>query len=153
MVVSERHAGRRVMCPRCDRPVRVPLHSQPEDEAALGGVVENVEEEPLPLPRSTHLGLAALTLATVSVLILCIPVVGYLSFILNGLGLLLGLIGLVTYNAPDNDPRDRGRSRQSRTFLGLDLYARGFPWVGILACLLAIGLAVIPLVREWYFVQ
>ena len=152
MLVSEKHAGRRVMCPRCDRPVRVPLHFNPEDEDTLGAL-EQVEEEPLPLPRSTHLGIAALTLATVSVLVLCVPIVGYVAFALSGLGLLLGLAGLVTYNPPEEDPRDRRRSRRSRDFLGLDLYARSFPWLGIVACLLAIGLAIIPFFLDWYSVK
>jgi hypothetical protein len=138
------------MCPRCDRPVRVPLHFDPEDESALGAV-DFVEEEPLPLPRSTHFGVASLALAAVSVIVLCIPVIGYYgSLALSGLGLLVGLIGLVTYKAPDEDPRDRRRSRPHQELLGVDLYARGFPWLGILACLVGIALTVLPFVREWH---
>jgi hypothetical protein len=153
MVVAEKHAGRRIMCPRCSRPVRVPLHFRGDEDDELLGAPEQVEEEPIPLPHSTHFGIAALTLATVSVLVLCIPVVGYLSIALSALGLLLGLIGLVTYSPPERDPPGRGRSRPQRDFLGIDLYARGFPWLGIVASLLAIGLAVAPFILEWYSLQ
>jgi hypothetical protein len=153
MVVSEKHAGRRIICPRCSRPVRVPLHFRGDVDDDMLGAPEQVEEEPIPLPHSTHFGIASLTLATVSVLVLCIPVVGHLSFALSGLGLLLGLIGLVTYSPPERSAPGRHSSRPQRDFLGMDLYARNFPWLGIVACLLAIGLAAAPFFWERYWVK
>jgi hypothetical protein len=105
-----------------------------------------VEESPSPspaaepLPRPARLGVAALALGLVSVLVLCLPVVGYVSPFLSGLGLLLGLAGLFGALTPSSSPAS-GADPVRR----FGTRAWDYPLAGVAACLLALGLALLPL--------
>jgi hypothetical protein len=81
-------AGRRVCCPECEEPVRVPVGQDPAEPAP----------PPVPaadtLPLPARLGVASLALGLLSVMVLCLPVVGVAAVGLSGLGVLLGLSGL-----------------------------------------------------------
>jgi hypothetical protein len=78
-------------------------------------------------------------LGTLSVLILCLPYVGYAAPVLCGIGLLVGLWGLVSAwlgggSAPP-------MSRRSRHF---GERGQDFPLAGIGMCLLGLALALLP---------
>jgi hypothetical protein len=83
----------------------------------------------------------ALVLGLVSVLILCLPWIGYASFVLSGVGLLLGLGGLFgAHDGPGAYALAEGG--ESRRF---GQRARDYPLAGAGACLLALALALLPL--------
>jgi hypothetical protein len=71
-------------------------------------------------------------LGTLSVLVLCLPYVGYAALGLSGVGLLVGLAGLVSAYL-------RGAPAG-----GLAQRDRRFPLAGIAACLLALALTLLP---------
>jgi hypothetical protein len=71
-------------------------------------------------------------LGTLSVLVLCLPYVGYAALGLSGVGLLIGLGGLV---------RAYLRGAFSGPFGRAD---RGYPLAGIGICLLALTLTLLP---------
>jgi hypothetical protein len=81
----------------------------------------------------------AMFLGAFSVLVLCLPVVGYASLGLSGVGLLVGLYGLVTaYLGGGNAvPRDSGPRRFGER-------GHDYPLAGIGMCLLALILALLP---------
>src|SRR5262245_40996324 len=87
--VPQKYAGRKVTCPHCRQAVAVPFLEEPDTVAPPTAVAE---PEPLVAP-SARFGVVALALGLLSILVLCIPVVGYISLGLSGIGLLLGLWG------------------------------------------------------------
>ena len=129
MRVPDHLAGRRVSCPRCREAVVAPATASP----GAG---------PLPLPA--RLGVAALALGLASVLVLCVPVVGYASVALSGAGVALGLAGLLAALAG-------GRGAPAGPPAGVAGWPRRFgaraweiPLAGLAACLLALALALLP---------
>jgi hypothetical protein len=137
MRVPDDLAGRRVRCPECEEPVRVPL-GQGEPEAAPS-LAAFADEFPLP----ARLGMASVALGLLSVMVLCLPFVGVVAVGLSGLGVLLGVGAVFT------------SFRQGTAALGLPAGgARGgrhfgqgaldYPLAGVGACLLALALAVLP---------
>ena len=106
--VLEGLAGGQVPCPRCGEAVIVPLPDRPPEKApgqaavaapsSPGGRVAGDLEH---APPAARLGVVALVLGLAAVLVLCVPLLGYASFVLGGLGLLLGLWGL--FRSPGRD--------------------------------------------------
>jgi hypothetical protein len=141
--VPEGLAGRRVSCPRCGHPLRVPLPLSFEAAAAPSpGSVRPQADGAAPL--SARLGIAALALGLCSVLVLCVPLVGYASPGLSGLGLLLGFSGLLRARWECRKvvaPPLVGRAEWPYVFRG-DL--PDYPLAGTAACLLALALALLP---------
>jgi len=98
-----------------------------------------------PLPTPARLGIAALVLGTVSIPVLCVPFVGYASIALSGVGLLLAIGGLfsawtggdVTLGHPPAGGAGVARRFGER--------ARNYPLAGAGMCLLALVLALLPL--------
>jgi hypothetical protein len=82
-------------------------------------------------PLGARLGVVALVLGLTAIAILCVPIVGYASSVLSGLGLLLGLWGLFRPSAGFSAARFSGR-------------ALSYPLVGTLVCLAALLLALLP---------
>jgi hypothetical protein len=103
-------------------------------------------EVPTPLPGSARLGVAALALGLLAVLVLCLPFLGYVSPILSGLGLLLGLAGLLAAQVKGTGsyPLAGGAALAPR-FGGR---ARDYPLAGVGVCLLALALALLPFLRH-----
>jgi hypothetical protein len=131
--VPEKYAGRRVTCLHCRQAVAVPLWEEPPAATPATTVAES---EPLQAP-STRLGIVALALGLLSVLVLCVPVVGYTSLGLSSIGLLLGLWGLLA----------SGRENGKGSAHGLWL-VRGqrvnYPLAGTVTCLIALALTLLP---------
>jgi hypothetical protein len=96
------------------------------------------------LPLFGRLGVVSLGLGLLSVLILCVPVVGYVSPALSGLGLLLGLGALVDYL------RGRPGGLRFRTTTGAQVMdgaggqALHYSLAGTAVSLLALALALLP---------
>src|SRR5690349_3319550 len=90
--VPDHLAGRRVTCPRCDEVLVVPDELPESVEEVVVPEADAPEEEPL--PTSARVGIVALILACVSVMIMCLPVIGYASIVLSAVGLPLSLWGL-----------------------------------------------------------
>jgi predicted RNA-binding Zn-ribbon protein involved in translation (DUF1610 family) len=147
MHVPEHLAGRKVTCPRCGNPVRVRAQEDSSDEVPAstasgpGGSVEAGERS----PPATRLGVGALALGLVSMMVLCLPMVGTMSLGLSGLGLVLGLCGLVCSER-------QGKKRTGHELAGtlrmpalLGEHVMSFPLAGTIVCFLALGLALLPL--------
>ena len=94
--VPEKLAGRRVTCTRCGAPVRAPLPEEPPKEAPMRAPTTRTAAAAAAdaTPSSARLGIGALVLGLVAILILCVPLVGYASLGLSGIGLMLGIAGL-----------------------------------------------------------
>jgi len=145
-------AGRRVMCPRCDAVITVPTE--------LVKIVEEVEKgetttrettsltEDPPFPVAARLGISAMVLGMASFLSLCLPFGGYLSIGMSSIGLLLGLGGLF---------RSRSESESLPPAIaggvgicgGFGTRVRDYPLGGVAACLLALLLALLPILCKW----
>jgi hypothetical protein len=74
-------------------------------------------------------------------MVLCLPVVGYVSPFLSGLGLLLGLAGL--FDALTPSPSPAGEAEEAVRRFGTRAW--DYPLAAVAACLLALGLALLPL--------
>jgi hypothetical protein len=127
-------------CPRCGEPVRVPGAEGRPDGAPAGAPSA---DPPAPLPA--RLGVASLALGLLAVLVLCLPVVGYASFALSGLGLLLGLGGLVGQQWGGVRGAGRPEAGGARVAFGLGVRPLNYPLAGVAACLAALALALAPL--------
>jgi hypothetical protein len=140
--VPEHLAGNRVTCPRCGEAVSVPLPEAPPEEA-LAAAVKAAAPRPDAgaacdlehAPPTMRLGVMALGLGLLAVLVLCVPFVGYASFVLSGLGMLCGLWGLVR-----SLQREAGGSRPA----GVGRRGLTYPLAGTLASLGALFLALLP---------
>jgi len=140
--VPENGAGQQFICPACNAAVK-----PPDPEAAYLRAVEQAPP-PSPAPASAgqaplslpaRLGAVSLFLGTLSVLVLCLPFVGYSAPGFSGIGLLVGLCGLVrallgSGSAPPSASRWRRFGDR-----GYD-----YPLAGIGMCLLALALALLP---------
>jgi hypothetical protein len=126
-------------CPRCGAAILVPLSDRAPKQALAraaaacahsrgAGVTTDLEHAPL----GARLGVVALVLGLVAGAVLCVPVLGYASLGLSGLGLLLGLWGLFRPSGGPSAARIDGRPLS-------------YPLAGTLVCLLALLLALLPL--------
>jgi len=136
----DRVAGRQVSCPRCDTVIERTAtaaaaalarceHSAdtpPDSDSATGNEPCWRAELRGALSRSSGLGALSASLGLLSILLLCVPFVGLVAIPLGGLGLLLGLGGL--FVARIKGDRDRR-----------------YPLAGSVTCLLAIVLALLPM--------
>jgi hypothetical protein len=86
--------------------------------------------------------MAAAALGLIAVMVLCLPVVGYLSLALSGVGLLLGLSGLVAALGEGGAAHRRAGKVAATPLLGGRPSA--FPLAGMAACLVALALALLP---------
>jgi hypothetical protein len=143
----EHLAGRRVTCPRCGEAVRLPSGVQIPEEgpanSAQASAVGPDEAVDLSTP-SQRLGFVAALLGLGSVLVLCLPVVGYVSIVLSTVGLILGLAGLVMSSRERRQglsPPEKG----GQALLSIGGRRLTFPAVGVAVCLLALILVLLPL--------
>ncbi len=143
--VPDHLGGRRVTCPKCDEVIQVPIqYDSPLEEEAAAPAPEETEPEVPPLPRAARVGIMSLVLALISVLVMCLPVVGgYVSVILSGLGLPVGLWGLHlsrTEGGGSLSPAQVGGG----IVAGFGTRAEHYPMAGIVASLLALALTLLP---------
>jgi hypothetical protein len=142
--VPEKLAGRRVTCTRCGEAVRAPLAEEPKQEAASFTASPRASEAAIAAeaPLSSRLGIAALALGLLAILVVCVPVLGYASLGLSGLGLMLALSGF--YCARKDGVR---RFHSPAGVPGMHPLGRpdlNFPLGGMLVCLLAAALVLLP---------
>jgi hypothetical protein len=140
-------AGRRVMCPRCDTAIVVPTELVKVVEEAEKRETPSPVEDP-PFPLSARLGIIAMFLGTGSILILCIPILGYLSIGLSSVGLLLGLVGLIRIRM-DGESLPPAIAGGVGIWGGFGTRVRDYPLGGVAACLFALLLALLPILIEW----
>ena len=134
--VPDRLDDRLLICPGCNEAVPAPnrkaeyLRLVDNASTPQGPARSTAGEELLSLPA--RLGAVSMLLGVLSVLVLCLPYVGYAALGLSGVGLLIGLWGLASaYLSGANS----GGVRQPE---------KSYPLGGVAACLLALALALIP---------
>ena len=134
--VPDQLAERLLICPGCNEAVPVPNR-----KAEYLRLVDNASSPPGPapsaageelLPFPARLGALSMLLGVLSVLVLCLPYVGYAALGLSGVGLLLGLWGLASAYLSG---AHSGGIRQPE---------KSYPLGGVAACLLALALALLP---------
>jgi hypothetical protein len=134
--VPDRLAERLLICPGCNEAVPVPnrkaeyLRLVDNASTPQGPAPSRAGEELLSFPA--RLGAVAMLLGVVSVLVLCLPYVGYAALGLSGVGLLVGLWGLASACL--------GGARSG----GIRQPEKSYPLGGVAACLLALALALLP---------
>ena len=137
--VPENLAGRQLICPGCNDAVEPP-EPEPEPELDYLRPVENLPQPAPALPATegaqlsppARLGAISLFLGALSVLVLCLPYVGYAALGLSGVGLLIGFAGLVSAFLHGAIPG------------GFNRPDAGYPLAGVGACLLALTLTLLP---------
>src|SRR5262249_34918827 len=99
--VPEERAGRRLRCPRCNEAVSVEpadsssvVEDRPASAAAHVPDAASPNQDEAEGPWQSRFGLIAAIRGLASVLVLCLPLVGYVSIVLSSVGLLVGLCGL-----------------------------------------------------------
>lgn len=142
----DRLAGKRVTCPRCEAVLTVPLPSDSSGEIEIPTDVSAPRSVPLDpqLPSSARIGIVALVLGCVSVLIMCLPFVGYVSIVLSGIGLPMGLWGLLRAQMEGNQMLNRSLTGGTGIIGSFGLHARDYPLAGTAACFLALAMALLP---------
>ncbi len=143
MNVPEAYAGRRVTCPRCLNAVRIPDADAPEEAPGGGAPAAPAEAAGDGLTPAARLGVAALMLGAVSILLLCLPVVGYASAALSGLCLAVGAWGLVRSRQETKRPAGRPSAAAGAVTL-VDGRPVNLPLAGAGLCLLVLALALLP---------
>lgn len=141
----DRLAGRRVTCPRCDAVLTVPFPSGSSAEIEMDIPAPDDEPQDPPLPAPARIGIVSLILACLSVLIMCLPIVGYVSIILSGIGLPMGLWGLLRARAEGNEMLCRPLTGDNGVAGSFGTRARDYPLAGTVACLLTLTLSLLPI--------
>lgn len=121
----------------------VPVELPESVEETLPPEKELPEEEPLPM--SARIGIVALALGCISVMIMCLPVVGYASIVLSAAGLPLGLWGLLRSRTEGDQTLSHTLTGNAATAGGFGTRAQHYPLAGVGACLIALALALLPL--------
>jgi hypothetical protein len=137
-------AGRRVTCPRCEGVVEVPLELIQAVEEASTPAETSSSTEDAPFPPSARLGIIALALGLISILILCLPIIGYLSIGLSSIGLVTALAGLIRSRIDGSVTLPQTPAGGTGLVGGFGVRARDYPLAGVVACLLALILALLP---------
>jgi hypothetical protein len=144
-------AARQAICPGCKAAIPVPPTDASLEEgiaaagaAAPGPAPEPHEPDVLDLPRHARLGLASVALGLLSVLVLCLPVVGYAAIALSGLGLLLGVYALAAAWLA-GAPVTGGPPAGGGVAGPFGASAVNYPLAGVGACAVALALALLPL--------
>jgi hypothetical protein len=141
----DRLAGRRVTCPRCEAVLTVPL--EPDSSLDIPTNLpapETVPEDP-PLPASVRFGIVALLLGCFSILSLCVPFVGYISLVLSSIGLPVAAWGLLRARMEGNDMLHPSANGGTGIVGNFGTRTRDYPLAGLVACLLALVLALLPI--------
>jgi hypothetical protein len=140
----EHLAGRRVTCPRCEAVVVVPAELAQAVEEASAAEPSSPIEDP-PFPPSARLGIIAMALGLGSVLIMCLPLIGYVSIGMSSIGLLLGLGGLFRARTNDEPLPPHAVAGGVGIWGGFGTRTRDYPLAGVATCLLALVLTLLPI--------
>jgi hypothetical protein len=144
--VPRQLAGRQVVCPGCNE--IIPGPAAQEAEAAVPAADPAAEDGANPstprLPLAARLGIASLSLGVASVMVLCLPFIGYMALGLSSVGLMLGLAGLyrAAVTAHAGPPSHTTGARKASVPFGQGRW--DYPLAGVGACLLALILVVWP---------
>lgn len=146
--VPSKYAGRRVTCTKCG--AAVPVEVQPRSKAESEPPVKRepsptfATASPLPEPQncSDQLGVAAMALGLVSILILCLPYLGYGAIFFSATGLLLGTAALLSVLVQGLRKKILLAGSGSASVLGRNAIA--YPCGGTVTCLIALLLALAP---------
>ncbi|HEY7311385.1 MAG TPA: hypothetical protein VH643_18635 [Gemmataceae bacterium] len=141
----DRLAGRRVTCPRCEAILTVPLSTDSDEQIPTDLPAVDLEPEDPPLPKSARFGIIALFLGCISILIMCLPIVGYASLILSSVGVLVALWGLLRAHYEGNEMIYRSTPGGAGIVGSFGKRARDYPLAGVVVCLLALVLAIVPI--------
>jgi hypothetical protein len=141
----DRLAGRRVTCPRCEAVLTVPLSTDSDEQIPTDLPAPDLEPEDPPLPQSARFGIVALFLGCISILIMCLPIIGYASLILSSVGVPVALWGLLRARYEGNEMIYRSTLGGAGIVGSFGKRARDYPVAGIVACLLALVLAIVPI--------
>ena len=90
-----------------------------------------------------------MALGLASVLIMCLPLIGYLSIGLSSIGLLLGLGGLFRARTDYEPLPPHVVAGGVGIWGGFGTRTRDYPLAGVAACLLALLLALLPSLLKW----
>jgi hypothetical protein len=90
----------------------------------------------------------SLFLGTLSILVLCLPFVGYAALGLSGAGLLVGLWGLFRAFLDGSQAGSTFVAGGAGLFRRFGQRQQDFPLAGNAACLLALALALLPFLRS-----
>ena len=91
---------------------------------------------------STRLGIVGLAMGLVAILILCVPILGYVSLGLCGMGMMLGVAGL--YSARKDGVRQADCAGGVEELNPLGNRELNYPLGAILVCLLVTTLTLLP---------
>jgi hypothetical protein len=139
----ERLAGRRVVCPRCEAVLVVPAElAKAVEEAAQTESSPPIEDHPF--PPSARLGMLSIGLGLASILIMCLPLIGYLSYVMSSIGLLLGLGGLYRSRTDSEPLPPQAVGGGVGIWSGFGTHSRDYPLAGVAACLIALLLSMLP---------
>jgi len=141
----DRLAGRRVTCPRCEAVLTVPLSTDSDEQIPTDLPAPDLEPEDPPLPKSARFGIIALFLGCISILIMCLPIVGYASLILSSVGVPVALWGLLRAHYEGNEMIYRSTPGGAGIVGSFGKRARDYPLAGVVVCLLALVLAIVPI--------
>jgi hypothetical protein len=137
-------AGRRIICPHCGEGFRASANLAEDIEEMDLAHESSAPEEP-PFPLSARLGIAGMALGLVSILSLCLPGIGYfVSIGLSILGLLAAFGGLLRTRPHQAVPLSERLIRDVGIPAGLGRQARNYSLAGLLTCVLALVLALLP---------
>ena len=143
-------AGKKVTCPRCEAVLMVPVSSDSSGEIEIPTdlpLPESVPSDPQ-FPSSARMGIVSLALGCVSVLIMCLPLIGYASIVLSGIGLPMGLWGLLRAHMDGNEMLSHSLPGGAGIVGSFGMHARDYPLAGSVACMLALALALLPILMH-----
>src|SRR5262245_12232540 len=149
--VPEERAGRRLRCPRCNEAVSVEpadsssvVEDRPASAAAHVSDAASPNQDEAEWPWQSRFGLIAAILGLASVLVLCLPLVGYVSIVLSSIGLLVGLCGLFGALRRGAPPPPLPLAGGAGVAHGFGARAIDFPLAGVGVCAAALALALLP---------
>lgn len=141
-------AGRRVKCPRCETFIAVPIELVQAVQEAGSGKTSTSPDLDMPFPLAARLGVIALILGMISFILLCAPVVSYVSIGLSSVGLLLGLGGLFRARR-ESESLPPSIAGGVGIWNGFGTRVRDYPLAGLAACFVALLLALAPTLMQW----
>ena len=144
--VPDRLAGRLVACTKCGSavPVGSPPPTEPERPPAATEEPPLPVASPLPRPVTTadRFGVTALTLGLVSILILCLPYIGYGAILLSGVGIFLGAWGML--DAGIRQVRGLAPSSSEANASFFSRQGAAYAIAGAATCMVTLALALLP---------
>jgi hypothetical protein len=144
--VPGKYAGRRVTCTKCGAAVpvgsRATAPPAPVEKKAPPRAAPASSALREPQSMSDRLGMTAMMLGLVSILVLCLPFIGYAAIAFSALGVVIGMAGLL--DALVKGLRQRFLTAGSSAAFSLSMTGLAYPCLGTITCLISLVLALIP---------